>query len=297
MDEGTLEFQRLLFLIPEAFPPLSALVQADIGASARRRGGESAGSDHYLVLKLGRNQETLLTSLPPEAIPKRFDESAYGMVVADGMGSLADVASGLSVAGLLQLALRFGRWNLRVDDQLAPDIVERITHFYRQIDSALVNVNRQGGGSPLYSTLTAVVSAGRDLFFAHVGHSRAYLFRAGALIRLTRDHTRAIRRDRARHLVDLSEAASDAHHILTDALGAGSEDPRIDVERLTLADGDLIMLCTNGLTDVLPDQKIAAVLGSNRPPQETSETLVSRALEAGAADDVTVVLARYRVPE
>ena len=119
MDEGTLEFQRLLFLIPEAFPPLSALVQADIGASARRRGAASAGSDHYLVLKLGRNQETLLTSLPPEAIPKRFDESAYGMVVADGMGSLADVASGLSVAGLLQLALRFGRWNLRVDDQLA----------------------------------------------------------------------------------------------------------------------------------------------------------------------------------
>ena len=85
--------------------------------------------------------------------------------------------------------------------------------------------------------------------------------------------------------------------MLTDALGAGSEDPRIDVERLTLADGDLVMLCTNGLTDAMPDQKIAAVLGATGPPQETCETLVSRALEAGAADDVTVVVARYRVPE
>ena len=188
-------FSVCCFLLPEAFPPLSALVHAEIGASTRRRAGESPSSDHYLVVRLGRNQETLLTSLPPEAIPKRFDEHAYGMVVADGMGSLGDVASGLSVAGLLQLALRFGRWNLRVDDLLAPDIIERITHFFRQIDSALVNVNRQGGVAPLYSTLTAVVSAGRDLFFAHVGHSRAYLFRSGALIQLTRDHTRALRRE------------------------------------------------------------------------------------------------------
>ena len=297
MDNGTREFQRLLFLMPDSFPPLTTLVQAEIGAASRRRSGERESSDQYLVLKLGRSQETLLTSLPPGAIAKRFDESAYGMVVADGMGSLGDVASGLSVAGLLQLALRFGRWNLRVDDQQAVDIIERITHFYRQIDSALVNVNRQGGVAPLYSTLTAVVSGGRDLFFAHVGHSRAYLFRAGALIRLTRDHTRASLRQRARHLVDLSGAASDVNHVLTDALGAGSEDPRIDVERLTLADGDIVMLCTNGLTDALADQKIAAILGSNRPAQEMCETLLSRALEGGIDDDVTVVLSRYHVPE
>ena len=298
MDDATREFNRLLLLAPDAFPPLSAIVHADIGAHSRRGTVQTANSDHYLVLKLGRSQQTLLTSLPQDAITKRFDEHAYGMVIADGMGALGEVASGLSIAALLQLALRFGRWQVRVDNLLAPDIIERITRFYRQIDSALVNVNRMGTVAPLHSTLTAAVSGGRDLFFAHVGHSRAYLVRASELIMLTRDHPHAAFREQTHaHLVDLTAAASDLHHVLTDALGAGTVDPQIDVERLTLDDRDLVLLCTNGLSDALDDGEIAKILGSRQPVQEVCEALVSRAGEGDTEDDVTVVLARYHVPE
>jgi serine/threonine protein phosphatase PrpC len=298
MDESAREFNRRLFFAPDLFPPLSAIVHAELGAGSRRGDVHPVNTDHYLVLKLGRSQETVLTSLPPDAIAKRFDEFAYAMVVADGMGALGQVASGLAIAALMQLTLRQGQWRVRVDDVIAPDIVARIMDFYRQIDSALVSVNRSGVTVPLYSTLSAVVSGGRDLFFAHVGHSRAYLLRARELIQLTRDHTHAVLREKTpAHLVDLSGAASDLHHLLTDALGAGTVDPQIDVERLTLADRDVVMLCTNGLTDALGEPEIAAILEAHRPAQDLCDTLVSRAVGAGAQDDVTVLVARYHVPE
>lgn len=291
------DFLRHLLLGPDAFPPLSATVNVEIGAASRQGTAQPSNTDHFVVCRLGRSQETLITNLPGDAVARRFDEHAYGMIVADGMGEAGELASALVLAGLQQLALRFGRWNVRVDEMLAPEIIERITHFYRQIDSALVHVNRAGLVGPLHATMTGVVSAGKDLFFAHVGHSRAYLYRSPELIQMTRDHTHAILRDRARaHLVDLTGAASDAHHILTDALGAGTVDPEIDVERLSLADGDLVMVCTNGLTDVVDDRDLASVLGSSRPVQDICDTLVARAVDAGASDDVTVLLARYHVP-
>ena len=191
------------------------------------------------------------------------------MVVADGMGPAGEIASRLTVAALLKLALRFGRWQMRVDELVAPDIIERLMGFYRQIDSALVNVNQTEAGRPLHTTLTAVVTGGRDLFFAHVGHSRAYLFRGGELIQLTRDHTRAIQqRMAAAQLIDLTHIASDLHHILTDALGARTVDPHIDIERITLDDADVLLVCTNGLTDVLDNREIGAILSSARTPDE-----------------------------
>jgi protein phosphatase len=285
-------------LLPsDAFPPLSALVRADFAAATHRGPSRAENTDHYVVIRLGRNQETLLTSMPAGSIEPRFDECAYGIVVADGMGAAGEMASRLTVAALLQLAVRYGRWQVRVDALVAPDIIERIMTFYRQIDSALTAVNRQGTLS-LHSTLTSVVSGGKDLFFAHVGHSRAYLYRGGELIQLTRDHTHAVRRtEHLVRLVDLTDVASDLHHILTDALGAGTVDPRIDIERITLADGDVLLLCTNGLTDAVADSAIAGILASARSLDEKAAALVDAAGHAGAKDDVTAVLGRYHIPE
>jgi len=292
------KFEEVLLLAPDVFPPLSALVRAEFGAASRRGPTREQNTDHYLVLRLGRSQETVLTNLPTELVGRHFDEQAYGIVVADGMGAVGEMASRLTIAALLQLALRYGRWQLRVDELVAPDIVDRITHFYRQIDSALVSVNRTDVGTPLHTTLTAVVSGGKDLFFAHVGHSRAYLFRAGELIQLTRDHTHAVQwADRAARLVDLTGAASDLHHILTDALGAGTVDPHIDVERVSLLDRDIVLLCTNGLTDVVDSAAIGRILEAAGTIDHKAAALVDRAFRNGANDDVTAVIGRYHIPD
>src|SRR3954471_24001664 len=202
------------------FPPPSATVQVAFGAQSRRGHGHATNDDHYAVIELGRHQETLLTSLPKGALPDRFDEYGYAMVVAGGIGAWGsgEFASRLAVSTLMHLVLHFGKWNLRVDETVAQDIMRRADRFYRQVDNA---VGRHGLTSPSPSpqtTLTAIFGAGRDLFFAHVGHSRAYLSRNGALMRLTRDHT--VDRKRPPHaplapLVDENVAARDLRHVLT----------------------------------------------------------------------------------
>jgi PPM family protein phosphatase len=297
-ENGPPSFDRLLSLGADLFPPLSATTRAEFAALTRTAPEHSTNEDHYLVTRLGRNQETLMTSLPPGIVGQRFDEYAYAMVVADGMGHGGEVASRLAVAALLELALRFGQWRVRVEEPTVPDIMDRITTFYRQIDAALVHINRAGIGLPLSTTLTATVSGGRDLFFVHVGHSRAYLLRDGALTRLTRDHTHeAARGGVARRLHDMTNAVSDRQHLLTDALGAGTSDPEIDIERITLVDGDLILLSTNGLTDAVDDAGISAIVRQKGPLQDLCAALLDRAAVSGQSDDATVVMARYRVPE
>ena len=106
------------------------------------------------------------------------------------------------------------------------------------------------------TTLTAVRSMGRDLMIIHVGDSRAYLLRAGRLHRLTRDHTYA------QLLVDtglLAPGAADHsrhRHVLTNALGGSREDVMVDIDWLHLEDGDRLLLCSDGLTDLVDDGTI-----------------------------------------
>jgi PPM family protein phosphatase len=283
----------LPLFLPDAFPPLSASVRAEFAAATRRGPSRTENTDHYMVIRLGRSQDTILTSLPAEPIGHRFDEQAFAMVLADGMAD--ETASRRTIAALLDLALRYGRWQVRVDDYVAPDIIDRITQFYRQIDAGLISANRELTTS-LEATLTCLVSGGKDLFFAHVGHSRAYIYRDGNLIQLTRDHTLARRRaEGTAHLMDMSGTASDLQHILTDALGAGEIDPRIDVERLQLVDRDVVLLCSNGLTDSVGDPEIAGILGLPGTMDETAAALIEAAERRGATDDVTAVVGRYRI--
>lgn len=287
-------------LSPVDFPPASAKVTVEFGADSRPGRYRSANEDHYLVLRLGRHQETLMTSLPDHEAPKRFDEFGYGMVIADGMGGTGagEVASRLAIATLVHLALHFGKWNLRIDDQIAREVIARAERFYRDVDGTLVRESRAGSTSALKTTLTAAYSAGRDLFVAHVGHSRAYLLRDPELVQLTRDHTLAAQRRGTTGLLDLAGTARDLQHILTETMGAtGAAGPRVEIGRLSLVDGDVVLLCTNGLTDGVGEDRIAAVLGSDRAPAHQCRTLVNLAVDAGGEDDVTALVARYRIPE
>jgi PPM family protein phosphatase len=297
-SDGIGEAFRLSPLIASReFPPLSTRVAVDFAARSVKGRVRPMNEDHYLVMRLERAQETLLTSLPESHVTPRFEEHAYAMIVADGIGGVGggEHASRVAVASLVQLALHFGKWQVRVDAAVAEDVMQRIEHFYRQVSGALVHESAEGAG-PLRTTLTAAVTAGRDLIFAHVGHSRAYLYRDRELIQLTEDHTLGGRRAPARaHLMDLTGAASDLGHILTDTIGAGRLGPRIDIERFTLHDRDIVLLCTNGLTDAVSDERIVSTLSGGSTEQQ-AENLIAHALAAGTDDDATVVVARYQIP-
>ncbi len=283
------------------FPPPSATAQITFGAQSRRGLMRSINDDHYVVIRLGRHQETLLTSLPDALITDRFEEYGYAMIVADGVGGAGgEAASHLAIATLVYLVQHFGKWNLRVDDVIAREIMARAERFYRHVDSTVTYERRKMEVPTSQTTLTAVFGAGRDLFFAHVGHSRAYLFRDGNLLRLTRDHTTERRQSPGASLgplVDVNTTARDLKHVLTDTIGMGGPiGPLIDLERVRLDDQDRVLVCTNGLTDMVDESSIGDILASERSPTGQSQALVDLAIALGGDDDATALVAHYRIP-
>jgi protein phosphatase len=286
---------------PKEFPPLSARVTPSFGAYSRRGRLHPVNEDHYLVLTLGRNQETVLTSLPENLVGSRFDERGFAMIVADGLGTFGSAAgeeaSRIALVTLLQLILNYCKWSLRIDDPIAEQIMNRAERFVRHVDSAVVYEGTVRGLRQPQTTLTAVFGAGRELFFAHVGHSRAYLLRDGVLMRLTRDHTLSSRRTAPlAPLVDVKAAARDFMHVLTQTIGmSGSMGPLIDLERFQLADGDRILVCTNGVTDALEENIVAKVLASDAPLGDQARQLVDLATEAAGDDDATALVAAFQI--
>ena len=147
------------------------------------------------------------------------------------------------------------------------------------------------------TTLTAALTHGKDLIVGHVGDSRAYLLRQGKLEKLTRDHTLA------EHLLDeggdieKDNLLRELGDVLMQALGATNRELRPDINHFTLEDDDQLLLCTDGLTNMVDDFLITSVLTGAESAQAACRELVELALVAGGRDNVTVVVARYSIPE
>jgi protein phosphatase len=285
-------------LSSDEFTPASALVRAEFGARSHRGRVQEENDDHYLVLRLVERADTLLTSLPSVDLPSPFDEHAYAAVVADGIGpaGTGSVAARLAVSTLAHLAMRFGQWNMRMSPRAAADVLERSEWLYQRTNETILQRSRaEAELAGMAATLTGIYSVGTDLFVAHVGHSRCYLFREGRLVQLTRDHTLEERRATSPFPVPVGQPIGDVNHVLTDVVGTTVDGPRAVVEHFRLADDDVLLLCTNGLTDVVDDDGIANALASRRTQAEQCDLLLDRALTNGAVDNITVVLANYHV--
>jgi serine/threonine protein phosphatase PrpC len=281
-------------------PCLESTVTVDFGALTHAGKVRKNNEDHYLVCRLGRSLEPLMTNMPAGQLPERVAEYGYGMLVADGMGGAAagEVASRMAINLLVKLIIDTGKWGRRIDEQEAEALMERIEGYYIAIHSELI---RQGEINPaitgMGTTLTVAYSLCSDLFVAHVGDSRAYLFREGRLRQLTRDHTVA------QKLADNGEIPQEAvathrlRHVLTNVLGGRKGPVVTELEQFQLANLDRLLLCSDGLTDMVGDATIEAVLRQIEPPQEASNKLLDLALESGGKDNITIILARYAFSE
>jgi len=284
----------------ERFQTLSSAVRVEIGATSQRGALRPHNDDHYLAIRLARSQAIMSTSLASSDLPENFQEQAFAFLVADGLGDrgVGSVASRVALSTFAHLALHFGQWNVRIDGFTAAQVMDRAKRFYERINDAVL---KRGQENPelrgMATTLTAAYSAGDDLFIAHVGHSRAYCFRDGELLRLTADHTIEERNAKKPQPQGVPKASQDLRHILTDTLGNRPTSPEILIEHFRLQDGDRLLLCTNGLTDVLDDGQIAEALSCRRRPTEECRALADLATSRGGEDDVTVVLADYRIPK
>ena len=143
------------------------------------------------------------------------------------------------------------------------------------------------------TTLTMAYSVGPDLFIAHAGDSRAYLFHDGTLEQVTQDHTLVqalvktggISAEQAKH--------DKRRNIVTNVIGGPREGVKAEIHRLLLADGDVLLLCSDGLSDPVGDEAIAEVLAQTPDPEAACNRLVDLALERGGPDNITAIVARY----
>jgi PPM family protein phosphatase len=278
----------------------SSKVQIDVAALSDPGKVRERNEDHFYVARGGRRATTLVTNVPAADIPSQFEETAYLLVVADGMGGHAggEVASRLAIATLINIILHAPDWIMRLDDEHAERLMDRAVARYRVIHEALQERARldpalRGMGT----TMTAAYSLGRDLFVAQVGDSRAYRFRDGTLQLLTRDQTHAQMLANEGLIRQQDVARHRLRHVLTSALGGLQNHVRTEIERTTLADGDRLLLCSDGLTDMVEDAEISEVLRQEPRSEEACRQLVDRALANGGKDNVTVVLARYSMPD
>jgi protein phosphatase len=143
--------------------------------------------------------------------------------------------------------------------------------------------------------MTSLYSLGTDLFVTHVGDSRAYLFRGDRVEKMTRDHTLAQRYVDLGLMTPGDAEAKRLQHVLTQAIGGNDEQPEVDMNGFEVANGDRVLLCTDGLSNLVGEEDMARVIQASATPEQGCRALVDLALERGAPDNVTVVLASYTI--
>jgi serine/threonine protein phosphatase PrpC len=295
-DTQELELPPLLAL--DLTRPPSSTVQVDIAGLSHPGNVRPNNEDHFLVVRFGRFLESLETNLPADQVPARFEEYGYGLAIADGMGGHAagEEASRLAITTLLNLVLSAPDWILRADDPTrAEEIMRRAAERFEHIDRTLAD---QADKDPQLrgfgTTMTFAASVGRNLFIAHTGDTRAYLYRRGKLHQLTRDHTLAGELYEAGEITRDQAARHHLRHVLTRNLGA-DRGAKPDLQKITLDDGDSLLFCSDGLSDMVSSDQIADVLALDASAKSASARLIDLALAAGGKDNVTVVVARYLV--
>jgi serine/threonine protein phosphatase PrpC len=299
-EKHTADTVEMPVLTPPTRPATgSALVRVDLAAQSHRGRVRAANEDHYLVTRFSRSLETLLTSLPPDEVSARTDEVGYSLLVADGVGGAAagETASRLAITTLISELLQTRDWIMGNESPDVEQVMGRFAERFRRVHAALRD---QGSADPtlegMGTTMTLACSLGTSLIVGHVGDSRAYLFRGGQLHQLTHDHTYVQALMDLGHLSAEDAARHPLRHVLTRSLGGSQKGSEGDFQHAPLADGDQLLLCTDGLTNMVDDATVGRLLAGAGSADEACQALVAAALDGGGKDNVTVALARYHFP-
>jgi serine/threonine protein phosphatase PrpC len=203
-------------------------------------------------------------------------------VVADGMGGAqaGEVASRIAVE-----SFRDG-----LDDSAEPE--EALAALARVANARIHELSHSHAEQAgMGTTLTAIYVGERDVSIAHVGDSRAYRLRDGELVRLTEDHSLVDELLRQGRLTPEEAVEHPQRSVITRALGPEGV-VEVDTRSYVARDGDVYLLCSDGLTTMLPEERLTDVLLANRSLRDAGEALIAAANEAGGRDNITVVLVR-----
>ncbi len=248
--------------------------------------------DNFLVATLHKRVDIKLSSLPTNARAASGEERlAFIAMVADGVGGSqhGEAASRLAVESVSRYVTETMRCYYGAgagEAQLTDDLQEAARHCHEDVCK---HAETEQIGS-MATTLTLFLGVWPWIYLLQVGDSRCYLLREGNLIQLTRDQTMA------QELIDLGvmvpgdAARSRLSHVLSSAIGGHSSVPV--VTRLASEWRSVYLLCSDGLTRHVTDDRIREVLTSMTSAKQACETLLQEALDGGGTDNISIVIGR-----
>jgi len=253
----------------------------------------ATNEDHFVIANVNKSVVIHSTSVPASTIARRFGvANAHLFAVADGVGGRSDgaLASERTVTGVLEYFGRAAECFQALDTSREHELIERLESTVRKVHDALLEEYGEERAQAPATTLTMVLLIWPRAYFVHVGDSRAYVRRRGRFQGLTRDQTFGQYMVSVGAWTDEQAARPGPAATLSSAVGGSEMTPVVGLVDLEF--GDSMVLCTDGLTKHVPDERIGEVLAMPTDAREMSQLLVNEALAAGGSDNVTVVVVR-----
>jgi serine/threonine protein phosphatase PrpC len=252
-----------------------------------------SNQDHFLIASLRRQVQVLHTSLPDGSRWPAAERLAFRAMVADGVGggSHGEEASRLAVEGVTEYVAQsmkaYYTADASSDDEFASTLQEAAMAVHARV---LEQARAAGSGRNMATTLTLFLGVWPRAYLLQLGDSRCYLLRDGVLTQITRDQTMA------QELVDqgvLTRAEAPRTrwaHVLSSAIGGHQTAPV--VTQIESVWNQVVLLCSDGLTKHVSDERIAERLRSMTSAKQVCEQLLADALEDGGSDNVTLIVGR-----
>lgn len=278
--------------------PKPADEELDVFGLTHRGKVRQENQDHFLICSLHKHMRIHGTSLPyPERLAAPSERLAFLAVVADGVGGHlgGEQASRLTLEAVAGYLTNSMHCYYTHDPQQESEFLEQLQI---SVQDSHQKVSAEAEADPartgMASTLTLAMGVWPWAYVVQVGDSRCYQLREGGLVQITRDQTvgQALYDEGVLNTAEAME--SKWSHVLASAIGGPEATPvtsRVDLHR-----DDVLLLCSDGLTGYVPEQRIRERLLAMESAEQACHALVEDALEGGGGDNITVVVGRARQP-
>ena len=256
----------------------------------------SSNEDAFVIAELTRTLQVHQSSLPQSQATFSCHRG-HVFLVADGVGGNqgGEIASGLSVESIERFLLNTLKRFSNVQPSEEQGVLRDLQSALVQADARIFQeVTTHPEWTDMGTTLTMAFAVNWRLFVAHAGDSRCYLYSGSKLQQLTQDHTITAELARQGALTAQEREHHPWRHVVTNILGGNKRGVRAELHSLDLHDGDVLLLCSDGLTEMLPEDRIAAIIGVEHVPQRACESLVAEANKSGGNDNITAIVAHIK---